>query len=177
MSEREAQHEFGYAARVQADAIGEPGQRQFRLLVESPAGSACLWMEKEQLYGMALAIHRLLATMEESGQLKEGPLSDIPVDEGGATSVEFKVANLALGHAPESSALAIMAYDQDTEEEGPATLRCWAMPDQLRELAEEALRVCSAGRPLCPLCHGPINPEGHLCPKVNGHSSLEAEEE
>ena len=36
--------------------------------------------------------------------------------------------------------------------------------------AEEALRVCAAGRPLCPLCGGPMDPNGHPCPRTNGHA-------
>ena len=42
------------------------------------------------------------------------------------------------------------------------------------ETAEEALRICSAGRPLCFLCGQPINPDGHACPRSNGHTVLEA---
>jgi hypothetical protein len=28
----------------------------------------------------------------------------------------------------------------------------------------------AAGRPRCPYCHSPIEPEGHVCPRSNGHS-------
>jgi hypothetical protein len=28
-----------------------------------------------------------------------------------------------------------------------------------------------AGRPACPLCGNPMDPEGHSCPRTNGHRS------
>ncbi|MBV9291748.1 MAG: DUF3090 family protein, partial [Frankiales bacterium] len=32
-----------------------------------------------------------------------------------------------------------------------------------------ALRVVAAGRPPCPLCGNPLDPQGHVCPRQNGH--------
>ena len=45
----EPTHDLGMTLKLSADAVGEPGQRRFRLLVEAQRGSACLWMEKDQL--------------------------------------------------------------------------------------------------------------------------------
>ncbi len=45
---------------------------------------------------------------------------------------------------------------------------------QASVLGEEALKICAAGRPNCFLCGQPINPEGHACPRANGHTILEA---
>ena len=61
----EAQYAFGPATRLQAQAIGEPGHRTFRLLVESDDGrAAALWVEKEQLQALGLAIEQLLAEFQ-----------------------------------------------------------------------------------------------------------------
>jgi len=168
----DARYDLGHAARLQADAIGEPGQRRFRLLLDSPAGSACLWLEKEQLYGLALAIHRLMATLGENPQQTPPPSEETDL-RAQAPNVEFQVGNLALGHTPDTDLHALLVYDVEAPDEGPATLCCWANSQQLRALADEALRVCAAGRPLCPLCHAPMNPgEPHRCPKANGHGQL-----
>lgn len=176
MAMSDARYDFGHAARLQADATGEPGQRRFRLLVDSPAGSACLWMEKEQLYGLALAIHRLLATLEETSEQTPAP-SEGTGRPDQAPDVEFQVGNLALGHTPDTDLHALLVYDAEAPEDGSATLHCWANAQQLRDLADEALRVCAAGRPLCPLCHAPINPgEAHRCPKSNGHGQIDPPE-
>ena len=29
--------------------------------------------------------------------------------------------------------------------------------------------LVEAGRPACPICGRPMNPEGHICPRSNGH--------
>ena len=65
----EAQYVFGPATRLQAQAIGEPGHRTFRLLIESDDGrAAALWVEKEQLQALGLAIEQLLAEFQGRGQ-------------------------------------------------------------------------------------------------------------
>ena len=38
-----------------------------------------------------------------------------------------------------------------------------------RAFARQALTVVAAGRPPCPLCGNPLDPEGHVCPRANGH--------
>src|SRR5438876_10436099 len=51
-----------------ADAVGQPGQRRFRLFAQNARGSAVVWMEKEQLNSLSLAIDRFLALITE-GQI------------------------------------------------------------------------------------------------------------
>jgi hypothetical protein len=33
--------------------------------------------------------------------------------------------------------------------------------------------VVSAGRPPCPFCGLPVDADGHLCPRMNGHRPAE----
>ena len=63
-----ARHDLGLARTLHASAVGEPGSRYFRVLVEAIRGTACLWLEKEQLLQLALATQELLAlsSSEES---------------------------------------------------------------------------------------------------------------
>jgi len=37
-----------------------------------------------------------------------------------------------------------------------------------RAFVKRAARVIDAGRPSCPFCGGPIDPDGHLCVRANG---------
>jgi uncharacterized repeat protein (TIGR03847 family) len=41
--------------------------------------------------------------------------------------------------------------------------------EMARAFIARALRVVAAGRPPCPLCSLPLDPEGHICPRQNGH--------
>ena len=34
---------------------------------------------------------------------------------------------------------------------------------------DRAKDLMRGGRPICPLCSGPIDPGGHACPRSNGH--------
>src|SRR5688572_26757594 len=56
----------------------------------------------------------------------------------------------------------------DDTEEGPDALRVFLSPPQAKAFADRAERVASAGRPPCPLCAEPLDPEGHVCVRLNG---------
>jgi uncharacterized repeat protein (TIGR03847 family) len=65
-----------------------------------------------------------------------------------------------------------LATGEDADAEPSPDLgrvRFWATREQMLSLARHGAQVCAAGRPLCPLCHNPMDPEGHQCPALNGH--------
>jgi uncharacterized repeat protein (TIGR03847 family) len=66
----------------------------------------------------------------------------------------------------------LFAKELLTEEEDPesaAVVRFWATRTQVRMLARWGVEIVSRGRPTCPQCGQPEEPEGHFCPKKNGH--------
>ena len=175
------QAEFNSISSITPEALGEPGKRTFRLLVEDSAGSAILWMEKEQLFQLAMAITRLQAILPASGDddtnpspsTGEGraPALGLSNGEREAPHFEFTVGKIVLGHEGNSDRFVIDAYDAGVEEgeDDAPTIRLWGVRGQLRTFAAEALKVCAAGRPLCPLCSEPVDTTGHKCARVNGH--------
>ena len=57
--------EFGPVQHLSADAVGQPGQRRFRLRAISQGGAyAFVWMEKEQLSAIGEAIETTLEHAE-----------------------------------------------------------------------------------------------------------------
>ncbi|MEO8106384.1 MAG: DUF3090 family protein, partial [Actinomycetes bacterium] len=38
-----------------------------------------------------------------------------------------------------------------------------------RAFVERAESVIAAGRPPCPFCTLPLDPDGHICPRANGY--------
>jgi uncharacterized repeat protein (TIGR03847 family) len=177
----DAQYVFGPATRLQAQAIGEPGHRTFRIMVESDDGrAAALWVEKEQLQALGLAVEQLLAEFQGRGQAKlprQPPVETFPPN----PTVDFKVGRLALGQ--DESELetgpryVLLVYDLEgstSEEEDPnqpATFACRATREQLRLLSRNIAEVVAAGRPRCPLCGEPIDSPNkpHGCVRANGH--------
>jgi uncharacterized repeat protein (TIGR03847 family) len=107
---------------------------------------------------------------------------DAPVEE------EFRVGTMALAWDGDEQrmiveAQALVELDADTEEDlaeaeerllqdeenGPPMLRVRLTGAQARAFAKRALDVVNAGRPPCPLCSLPLDPEGHVCPRQNGY--------
>lgn len=169
----EARHDLGRISTLRANAIGEPGSRQFRLTAASGHGSAILWMEKEQLFEMGVAIKRIIAIVEQRGRGRR--MVAEPVEEPGelreesGPSLEFQVSSLAISYDEIASLYVITAHDTEGGDERPALVSLRAAQREMDALAEEAFAVCAAGRPRCVLCGGPLVPEPHLCPRHNGH--------
>src|SRR5215471_16979673 len=62
--------DLGLVHLLGADAIGQPGRRQFRLYAQSARGSVIMWMEKEQLNSLSVVIDRALADITEGQMLR-----------------------------------------------------------------------------------------------------------
>ncbi len=167
-----ARNEFTSVSRLSAESFGEPGSRTFRIHVDSASSSASIWIEKEQLLQLALAIQHMMTALPEDAAASGNPPAEREAP--GLTSLDFKVMKLVLGHDSRRGLFVIDAHDVDDEDR--ATIRVWADRRQLEDFSEQALRVCAAGRPLCPLCGRAIDPEGHRCARVNGHARLAPED-
>lgn len=161
------QHDLGVVSSVVADALGEPGQREFRLRVSGPGGFALIWLEKQLLQELAVAIHRLLGTTAASGD---------PVDAAPPTAaeadLEFRAGSVSLGYEEETHLLTIDLQERGVLDDIPL-VRFSGTRLQAKDFAEQALEVCAGGRPLCPLCHAPLD-EGveHTCPITNGYHKV-----
>ncbi|MSQ22114.1 MAG: DUF3090 family protein [Dehalococcoidia bacterium] len=175
----EAQHEMGRVSSLKAEAIGQPGSRRFRLVAEARNGGlAVLWLGKEQLFNLGVAIKRIIATVEERGRARarsnapSGSLAD--ASSGAGSLVEFQVGKMAIGYDDGTALYIIAGYDTESEEDAIPEVSLVATSDQIDSLADEAFVVCAAGRPPCPLCGAPMGAEPHVCPRHNGHKMPEA---
>jgi uncharacterized repeat protein (TIGR03847 family) len=166
-----AYHDFGPAFLIDAEAIGEPGNRTFHIVVSSGHEVASLWLEKEQLQAVGLAIRRQLASQRRSAPASDP--NDVPTLENTPLpppTIDFHVGQLALGFDPDRETFIIQADEVASQSQDQYTFSCQITREQARALAGRIEAVVSAGRPLCPLCNAPINPgERHVCPRANGH--------
>lgn len=175
----EAHNEMGRVARLKADAVGEPGERYFRLTVESIKGrSAVMWMEKEQMFRLGTALVELAAETEREGTGR-GDLSSPtePEQSTAGPELEFQVSRISVGYDPQITLFVIAFYDEESDEEDDEgsmpTMNLMATYEEVEALAEEALAVCAAGRPLCSLCGAPMEKDFHMCPALDGHGGIE----
>lgn len=159
-----------------AGAVGEPGHRVFYIQAGAQAQVVTLVMEKEQVQALATAIARLLAFLPDVED--EGPeVLDEELELQQPLLPEWRAGGMALDYVEERDRIAIMiheATEEDDEEAERAVMRVTATRAQARALAIRGEEVCAAGRPRCRVCGLPMDPEGHICPALNGHRETQA---
>ena len=75
--------EFGELIYISAEAIGQPGQRRFRLrAMNAKSELATLWLEKEQLVALGDAMEAVLK--DEGFEYQRLPLDDREMPENDA---------------------------------------------------------------------------------------------
>jgi uncharacterized repeat protein (TIGR03847 family) len=163
--------DFGPLAHIVPEAIGQPGQRRFRLLALSDEGaSACLWLEKEQLSALGEAIENVLKS--EGFEYQAQPLDDLPLEPVFPLnpSVEMRLAQLSMGIDRDNRAVVLIAADGADDEDSTTSVTMNIDYGKGFELRRRITEVVAAGRPPCPLCTAPMDPAGHVCVRTNGHN-------
>ena len=57
----------------------------------------------------------------------------------------------------------------EDEENGPPLLRVTITVEMALAFAVDSFTLIGAGRPPCPFCGAPLDPNAHLCPRANGY--------
>jgi len=179
--------------RITAGAVGEPGERTFFLQARQGDRSVTILVEKEQVELLGTSILEILATVgRETG---EGPPSEALGLEPPLEPL-WRAGRLSIGYAEERDLMLLEIEElveledetedvpedeSDDEPEGetapvaetegpePDRVRLWATREQMFALARHGAAVAERGRPRCRFCGNPIDPEGHMCPAMNGH--------
>ncbi len=177
---------FDPPERFVAGTVGQPGDRTFYLQATGGGRTVSVALEKVQVAVLAERLEELLEEVRRRGvgevpvaaprSLEDTAPLDAPVEE------EFRVGTMGLAWDGEDDRVVVEALaQQDTEsdepdvepladaDEGPAVLRVRITAEAAKAFAHRAERVVAAGRPPCPLCSLPLDPEGHICPRQNGH--------
>jgi uncharacterized repeat protein (TIGR03847 family) len=195
--ERESLHtmstaDLGIAKVLGADAVGQPGQRRFRLFVQGqrPAHSAIMWLEKEQLSNLSLALDRVLAQLTEGRILRTeaqaGPPPrpvEMPATFPKSPDYEFQIGRLLLNYEERRELLALIIVPMEIRTKpGSPEPQVFLLEDeaisflftfqQAQELTRSINILLSSGRPVCPLCHTPLDGGPHACVKQNGHREI-----
>ena len=175
-------HEFDPPERFVAGTVGEPGARTFFLQARSGPRMVSVALEKQQVAVLAERIDELLdevmaatgndtlipavapVALDDSGPLEQ------PIDE------QFRAGTMTLSWDPGIARVVIEVFpltdaseeedEEDVEPEEVFLVRLEAGP--ARAFVKRASLVIDAGRPDCPFCGSPIDPEGHLCVRANG---------
>lgn len=176
---------FDPPERFVAGTVGQPGDRTFYLQAAGAGRVVSVALEKVQVQVLADRLEELLDTVRRqtgvdvlagtTGVLEDTAPLDVPLEE------EFRVGTMGLAWETDAERCVVEALAQPADEdqatveplsdetEGPDALRVRLTADMVRSFIVRAQRVVAAGRPPCPLCNLPLDPEGHICPRQNGH--------
>ena len=181
---------FDPPERFVAGTVGEPGERTFFLQARDGGRVVSVVLEKVQVAVLADRLNRLLDELDQRGVTVVTPLlaettpDAEPLDEPIVEA--FRAGTLTLGWDGSSDRVLVEARAQteeqdedeageaevlvdDEAEDGPDVFRVLLTAPAARAFVERAVRVIASGRPPCPLCGQPLDPQGHICPRRNGH--------
>jgi uncharacterized repeat protein (TIGR03847 family) len=182
---------FDPPERFVAGTVGRPGERTFFLQAREGSRVVSIVLEKAQVAVLADRLGDLLSELERRGvapttagsettqvvatDADTGPL-DEPLNEA------FRAGSLTLGWDGDDGLVLVEARaqsddgeeidpdeDDDEDEDGPDLLRVRMSAAAARSFVARAARIVASGRPPCPLCGAPLDPQGHICPRRNGH--------
>ncbi len=147
-----------------AGAVGEPGNRVFYLQAGNQGQIVSLRLEKAQVAALVAYLVGMLAEMPAAGSTPPGDMDLVePV------VAEWVVGSLGVSYDEEDDRVLLVADELVEEGEEGARARITATRDQIAALAVRGAEAVAAGRPPCPLCGQPLDPEGHTCARLNGH--------
>jgi uncharacterized repeat protein (TIGR03847 family) len=178
---------FDPPERFVAGTVGQPGERTFFLQAKSGERVTSVALEKIQVAALAERLAELLEEVRRrlGDDVNIPPVPPPDLDDNAPLDVplleEFRVGTLALAWDTDDERVVIEAHaategEEPTEieplsddEDGPDVLRVRITPAQARAFVKRAEQVVAAGRPPCPFCGLPLDAEGHICPRSNGH--------
>jgi uncharacterized repeat protein (TIGR03847 family) len=168
---------FDEPDRFVAGTVGEPGDRAFYLQARKGGALVSVGLEKAQVAALAERLEQILDAVdapEGSAGADEHDLEQ-PVVE------LFRVGAMALAWDAGSDSVVIEAQTPtedgeyaelpDDADEGPDLLRVRLDPSQARHFVDRVEALVAAGRPACPFCGQPLDPQGHFCARDNGRVS------
>jgi uncharacterized repeat protein (TIGR03847 family) len=162
-------------SHITTDAIGAPGKRIFYIQGWQEERTITLIVEKIQIQSLAVGLEQFLGEIYDrfpdlpqatSDYKEENMRIHPPLDP------LFRTGELGLGYDSENDLVVLIAREMLEEDQDPnegSVVRFWCTRDQIRAMCHWGMEVASRGRPLCPQCGQPMDPEGHFCPKKNGH--------
>jgi len=184
-------HRYDAPDRFVAGTVGQPGERTFFLQAREGNRITSVACEKQQVSVLAEHLDRVLDEVlrRSSGQVNVPPATtaasdtqplDAPITE------EFRVGTMTIAWDPSIERIVIELFSNvDVDEETTeAEAAAEAEADEIeadevfvvkitamgaREFVARAQALISAGRPACPFCLQPIDPQGHICPRANGY--------
>jgi uncharacterized repeat protein (TIGR03847 family) len=157
--------EFDPVDEITVGAVGEPGGRVFMLQAKLGLDTATFILEKDQAVALARQTFELLTRIGFPDRSEAGEAPDL--DE--SDEPRWRVGTIAIAYEEERDLVMIECRELIEPEEEGGRARFWLTRAQFIALGRRGLEVAAQGRPTCPYCWQPIDPDGHFCVATNGH--------
>jgi len=160
---------------ITTGAVGPPGKRVFYLQARREREVLTLLVEKQQIQALAVGLEQFLKDLGEKYPglpQATSDYSDVEMELKEPLDPAFRVGQLGLAYDEPTDRLVLVARELQNEGEEPgeaSVARLWCTRTQVRSMCQWGLELANRGRPICGNCGEPMDPEGHFCPKSNGH--------
>ena len=168
------QWSFDQPDRFVVGTIGAPGEREFYFQIRQKNILVSLATEKSQAAALAERITTIIREIKKSAPLsavKPAPVDDQPLEL--PLDSEFAVGAIGIAFDPSLLEIEISFRSEDNDEvdddDSGAVVEVHLDLSMALAFAQRTMALVAAGRPLCPFCVAPIDPQGHLCPRANGY--------
>lgn len=171
-----ARYDLKPVTHITAGAVGPPGKRVFYIQAKQGVQTLTLLCEKQQIEALAIGIEQFLEELQK--KYPNLPEASDYFDRYKMALEEpleptFRAGQMGLGYDEENDLMVLVAQEalaEDMKPEDASTARFWAGRSEARAMSRYALEVARQGRPICGNCGQPIDPDGHFCPRSNGHA-------
>ncbi|TPW16448.1 MAG: hypothetical protein FD127_92 [Acidimicrobiaceae bacterium] len=165
--------EFDEVDAFTIGAVGRPGQRTFLIQARRGGERVTVKCEKQQAAAIAEYLTKVLHDLPPpDDRPMPGALElAVPLD------VAFVLGPVGLGY-DRTTEMVLLQLDEfvPVDDEGEpepdalddrSRLRVFLTRGQVVGLCEQIQQLLAAGRPNCMWCTLPIDPDGHVCPRMN----------
>jgi uncharacterized repeat protein (TIGR03847 family) len=165
-------YDFDEVDSFTVGAVGQPGGRTFFLQARRGATRVTVKCEKQQASAIADYLRKVLNDLPDP---TEKPLPSA-MELAAPFDAAFVLGPVGLGYERTTDRVLVQLEEVvELDEEGePVTddddrgqVRVFLTRSQAAAFCQHADAVVSAGRPACRWCTQPMNPDGHLCPRMN----------
>lgn len=187
-------HLFDPPERFVAGTVGDPGQRTFFLQARAGSRVTAVALEKQQVQILGERVGELLDELISQDPAAAASVPALPpvslLDNDPLEQPlveEFRAGTITLSWDEDDERVVIEVFpvaevevaieaseeslpELPIEEPEPDELLVVRLPTGMaRAFSARALSIVAAGRPPCPFCGQPMDPDGHLCPRANGY--------
>jgi uncharacterized repeat protein (TIGR03847 family) len=154
-------------------AVGQPGQRVFFLQVGAEGRAVLLKLEKQQVLALAEHLRRLLVGLTEPTRVD---VERARIEPTGEADLAWIVGALGAAYDPDDDRVLLVVEefvetDDDGEpvldDDGQGMMSGRITRAQAKAFVADSDQLASAGRPNCPWCARPVDPDGHACARMN----------